>query len=141
VHEERAAPAPVHEESADTGTEAHAAAGEEEGASGSSAEQTRKELERKFAELSIENERLKSQIADAQQAASSAEAGGGGGTEDEEGSELVRSLKEQVERLSREVHEQKQTQKVAEAALEHVNVSYAEADGKVQELAAKLNEG
>ena len=60
---------------------------------------------------------------------------------DEEDSELVRSLKEQVEGLSREVQEQKQTQKVAEAALEHVNVSYAEADGKVQELTTKLTEG
>lgn len=152
VHEQSAAPgadevsaapvdgeraAPVHQESADT---AVAVAGEDEGASGSEAEPARKELERKVTELSIQNEHLKSQIAAAQQPASSAEVGRGSGTEDEEGSELVRSLKEQVERLSREVQEQKQTQKVAEAALEHVNLSYAEADGKVQELTAKLNE-
>ncbi|KAM0891377.1 hypothetical protein ACQ4PT_026449 [Festuca glaucescens] len=132
--------APVDQQSADTGADAVAVAGEDEAASGSEAERTRKELERKVTELSIQNEHLKSQIAAAQQPASSAEVGGGSGTEDEEGSELVRSLKEQVERLSREVQEQKQTQKVAEAALEHVNLSYAEADGKVQELTAKLNQ-
>ncbi|XP_051215995.1 protein GRIP isoform X2 [Lolium perenne] len=140
VDGERAAPvdgeraAPVDGESAD------AVAVEDEGASGSEAERARKELERKVTELSIQNEHLKSQIAAAQQPASSAEVGRGSVPEDEEGSELVRSLKEQVQRLSREVHEQKQTQKVAEAALEHVNLSYAEADGKVQELTAKLNQ-
>ncbi|CAM0905825.1 unnamed protein product [Alopecurus aequalis] len=146
VDEETAAPAdevssePVEEESAAPVDQerAVAVAGEDEGATGGEAELTRKELERKVTELSIQNEYLKSQIAGAQQPGNSAEVGGGGGTEDEEDSELVRSLKEQVERLSREVQEQKQTQKVAEAALEHVNVSYAEADGKVQELTTKL---
>ncbi|KAM0900770.1 hypothetical protein ACQ4PT_020421 [Festuca glaucescens] len=132
--------APVDQESADKDTEADAVAGEDEGASGSEAERTRKELERKVTELSIQNEYLKSQITGTQQQARSSEVGGGNVTEDEEDSELVRSLKEQVERLSREVQEQNQTQKVAEAALEHVNLSYAEADGKVQELTAKLTE-
>ncbi|VAH45871.1 unnamed protein product [Triticum turgidum subsp. durum] len=128
--------APVDEERADT----DAVAGEDQGTSENEAERTREELERTVTELSIQNEYLKSQIAGAQQLANSAEVGIGSGREDEDDSELVRSLKEQVERLSKEVQEQKQTQKVAEAALEHVNMSYAEADGKVQELTAKLNE-
>ncbi|KAM3366144.1 hypothetical protein ACQJBY_015572 [Aegilops geniculata] len=128
--------APVDEERAST----DAVAGEDQGASENEAERTREELERTVTELSIQNEYLKSQIAGAQQLANSAEVGIGSGREDEDDSELVRSLKEQVERLSKEVQEQKQTQKVAEAALEHVNMSYAEADGKVQELTAKLNQ-
>ena len=55
--------------------------------------------------------------------------------------ELARGLKEQVERLSREVQEQRLTREATEKALEHVNVAYAEADGKVQELTAKLAQG
>ncbi|XP_044965952.1 protein GRIP isoform X3 [Hordeum vulgare subsp. vulgare] len=128
--------APVDEERADTA----ALTGEDEGASENEAERTREELERTVTELSIQNEYLKSQIAGAQQLANSAEVEIGSGRDDDDDSELVRSLKEQVERLSKEVQEQKQTQKVAEAALEHVNTSYAEADVKAQELTAKLNE-
>jgi FtsZ-binding cell division protein ZapB len=50
-------------------------------------------------------------------------------------------LKEQVEKLTREVQEQRLTREATERALEHVNVAYAEADGKVQGLTAKLAQG
>ncbi|KAK3126999.1 hypothetical protein QOZ80_7AG0566730 [Eleusine coracana subsp. coracana] len=105
---------------------ADAAAGEGGQASGAEPEE---ELAREVMELGLQNEYLRSQIAAARPA---------GGAE--ERSELVRGLKEQVERLGREVQEQRQTREAMERALEHVNVSYAEADGKVQELTAKLAE-
>ncbi|PNT75145.1 hypothetical protein BRADI_1g28167v3 [Brachypodium distachyon] len=136
--EDNAAPAPVDEARKDVDVELDAAAGEEEGARVGEPERTREELERMVMELSLQNENLKSQIAVAQQPASNEETGGDKGKEED--SELVRSLKEQVEKLNKEVQEQKQTQKVAEAALEHVNVAYAEADGKLQELTVKLTE-
>jgi hypothetical protein len=113
LEEERNPPAPD--------VPADAAAGE-----GAQAE----ELARDVMELGFQNEYHRSQIAGAHPA---------GGAD--EGSELVTDLKAQVERLSREVQEQRQTREAAERALEHVNVSYAEADSKVQELTAKLAEG
>jgi len=88
------------------------------------------ELARQVMEVGLQNEYLRSQIAGAQPA---------GGAD--EGSELVRGLKEQVEKLTREVQEQRLTREATEKALEHVNVAYAEADGKVQELTAKLSQG
>ncbi|KAG2645289.1 protein GRIP-like isoform X1 [Panicum virgatum] len=87
------------------------------------------ELARQVMEVDLQNEYLRSQIAGAQPA---------GGAD--EGSELVRGLKEQVEKLTREVQEQRLTREATEKALEHVNVAYAEADGKVQELTAKLSQ-
>ncbi|KAL6871505.1 hypothetical protein ACP4OV_014334 [Aristida adscensionis] len=114
--EERAGP--VHE----------AAAGADGRASGAeAAEQAHEEFAREVMELGVQNEYLRSQIAGARPA-SVAEP------------ELVRALKEQIERLSRELREQQQTREAAEAALEHVNVAFAEADGKVHELTAKLAE-
>ncbi|GJN32274.1 hypothetical protein PR202_gb20770 [Eleusine coracana subsp. coracana] len=118
VEEERNPPAPE--------VLADAAAGEGGQASGAEPEE---ELAREVMELGLQNEYLRSQIAAARPA---------GGAE--EGNELVRGLKEQVERLGREVQEQRQTREAMERALEHVNVSYAEADGKVQVLTAKLAE-
>jgi len=88
------------------------------------------ELARQVMEVGLQNEYLRSHIAGAQPA---------GGAD--EGSELVRGLKEQVEKLTREVQEQRLTREATEKALEHVNVAYAEADGKVQELTAKLSQG
>lgn len=106
---------------------ADAAAGEGGQASGG---EPQEELAREVMELGLQNEYLRSHIA------ATRPAGGA-----DEGSELVSGLKEQVERLRREVQEQRQTREAMERALEHVNVSYAEADGKVQELTAKLAEG
>jgi predicted RNase H-like nuclease (RuvC/YqgF family) len=101
-------------------------------AAGQASRAEAEELAREVMELGLQNEYLRFQIAGALPAGRADE-----GSE----SELVRGLKEQVERLSREVQEHRQTREAAERALEHVNVSYAEADSKVQELTAKLAEG
>lgn len=110
------------------------AAGEGSPASGGEeaerAHEEKEELAREVMELGLQNEYLRSQIAGARPAGDS-----------DEGPELVMGLKEQVERLSREVQEQRLTREATEKALEHVNVAYAEADGKVQELTAKLVQG
>jgi predicted RNase H-like nuclease (RuvC/YqgF family) len=131
--EEAAGPAPAEEETAPPVQEVPAG----EGSPGSGGEtaarahhEEKEELAREVMELSLQNEYLKSQIADARPA---------GGADD--GSELVRALKEQVEKLTREVQEQRLTREATEKALEHVNVAYAEADGKVQGLTAKLAQG
>ncbi|KAG1355354.1 protein GRIP [Cocos nucifera] len=60
--------------------------------------------------------------------------------EDKEASEQVNHLHEQIKCLNKEIQEHKETQKAAENALEHLRMSYSEADGKVQELTAKLVE-
>lgn len=130
-------PPPVEEEQAEAARQESAAPVEQdaaaaEGGGGDRAaggERSREELERVVMELGFQNDYLKSQIAAAE--------GGSGAAE----SELVKGLKEQVERLRKEVEEHKQTQKATEAALEHVNVAYAEADAKVQDLTAKLTQG
>ena len=110
------------------------AAGEDSLASGGEeaerAHEEKEELAREVMELGLQNEYLRSQIAGARPTGDA-----------EEGPELARGLKEQVERLSREVQEQRLTREATEKALEHVNVAYAEADGKVQELTAKLAQG
>ncbi|KAF8759226.1 hypothetical protein HU200_010256 [Digitaria exilis] len=128
--EEAAEPAPAEEESVPSFQEVAV----EEGSLASGGEaaarahhEEKEELAREVMELGLQNEYLKSQIAGAQTA---------GGAD--EGSELVTGLKEQVERLTREAREQRLTREATEKALEHVNVAYAEADGKVQELTAKL---
>jgi len=56
-------------------------------------------------------------------------------------SDEVNRLHEKIERLNKEIQEQRETQKVAENALEHLRMSYSEADAKVQELSTKLVEG
>ena len=140
--EESAAPAPNHgEETSSPPLEEEQAPPVQEVSAGEGSQVSRgeaagraheeEELTRQVMELGLQNEYLRSQIPGARPS------GGAGGTADE-GSELVSGLKQQVERLSREVREQRQTREAAEAALKHVNVVYAEADGKVQELTAKL---
>lgn len=62
-------------------------------------------------------------------------------SEDKEASEQVNNLHERIKCLNKEIQEHKETQKAAENALEHLRMSYSEADGKVQELTAKLAEG
>ncbi|CAI0461970.1 unnamed protein product [Linum tenue] len=52
----------------------------------------------------------------------------------------VKELHERIEALSEELNEEKQTRAAAEVALEHLRESYSEADGKAQELSAKLTE-
>jgi predicted RNase H-like nuclease (RuvC/YqgF family) len=94
------------------------------------AHEEKEELAREVMELGLQNEYLRSQITGARPVGDA-----------DEGPELARGLKEQVERLSREVQEQRLTREAMEKALEHVNVAYAEADGKVQELTAKLAHG
>ncbi|WVZ65888.1 hypothetical protein U9M48_015179 [Paspalum notatum var. saurae] len=123
------APPLVEEELAPPALEVVAAEGSlaiDEEAAGRAHEE-KEELAREVMELGLQNEYLKSQIAGAQPAGDA-----------DEGSELVRGLREQVERLSKEVREQRLTREATEKALEHVNVAYAEADGKVQALTAKL---
>lgn len=56
-------------------------------------------------------------------------------------SEEVNRLNEEIRRLEKEISGQRETQKAAEAALEHLRVAHAEADGKAQELSKKLVEG
>ncbi|RLN33944.1 protein GRIP isoform X1 [Panicum miliaceum] len=128
---EAAEPAPAEEERAPPVQEVPA--GEGSRASGGEAaaqahpEEEEEELARQVMEVGLQNEYLRSQIAGARPA---------GGAD--EGSELVRGLKEQVEKLTREVQEQRLRREATEKALGHVNVAYAEADSKVQELTAKL---
>ncbi|TVU39332.1 hypothetical protein EJB05_12745 [Eragrostis curvula] len=135
--EEAAAPALTQEESegATTAVEVEAPAPAQEAAADEGSPQANggeaEELAREVMELGLQNEYFRSQIAGAHPA---------GGADEGSESEVLRGLKEQVERLSREVQEQRQTREAAERALEHVNISYAEADSKVQELTAKLAE-
>ncbi|TVU39338.1 hypothetical protein EJB05_12751 [Eragrostis curvula] len=135
--EEAAAPALTQEESegATTAVEVEAPAPAQEATVDEGGQQANggeaEELAREVMELGLQNEYLRSQIAGAHPAGAADE-----GSEPE----VLRGLKEQVERLSREVQEQRQTREAAERALEHVNISYAEADSKVQELTAKLTE-
>jgi uncharacterized small protein (DUF1192 family) len=55
-------------------------------------------------------------------------------------SDTVNRLNEEIRRLEKEIREQKETQKAAEAALGHLRVAHAKADGKAQELSQKLVE-
>ncbi|XP_074571452.1 protein GRIP [Curcuma longa] len=59
---------------------------------------------------------------------------GAGSSEDDN------NLHDQIKYLHKEIQEQKETRKAAEDALEHLRIAYSEADGKVQELSAKLIE-
>ncbi|ONK55911.1 uncharacterized protein A4U43_C10F2220 [Asparagus officinalis] len=95
------------------------------------------ELARKVMELSFQNDYLKAHIEGVKdQEVRSVEIVGG---ENASGHEVSR-LNEEIERLKKEVVEQKETQKAAESALEHLRASYSDADAKVQELSAKLAE-
>ncbi|WOL10758.1 protein GRIP isoform X1 [Canna indica] len=101
------------------------------------------ELRQMVLELSFQNEYLKSQLNDLKseilrpipnsenESQSSQHIGS---------SEQDSSLHEHVKYLQKEIQEQKETQKAAEDALEHLRMTHSEADGKVQELSAKLIE-
>jgi predicted RNase H-like nuclease (RuvC/YqgF family) len=121
-------PPPVLEVAAGEGS--LASGGEEAERAHEEKDHEKEELAREVMELGLQNEYLRSQITGARPVGDA-----------DEGPELARGLKEQVERLSREVQEQRLTREAMEKALEHVNVAYAEADGKVQELTAKLAHG
>ncbi|KAI0489042.1 hypothetical protein KFK09_028883 [Dendrobium nobile] len=93
-------------------------------------------------DLSLQNDYLKAQIEDTKyQALRSVEvAKPNNGSKDDEASEIVSQLQEKINSLNKELQEQRETQKAAENALEHLRAEYSEADGKVQELSLKLIE-
>ncbi|XP_020582387.1 protein GRIP [Phalaenopsis equestris] len=93
-------------------------------------------------ELSLQNDYLKAQIEGAKsQALRSVEvAKPDNGSKDEEASKIIRHLQERVNSLNKEIQGQRETQKAAENALEHLRAEYSEADGKVKELSLKLIE-
>ncbi|XP_028551497.1 protein GRIP [Dendrobium catenatum] len=93
-------------------------------------------------ELSLQNDYLKAQIEGTKsQALRSVEvARPNNGSKDDEASEIVSQLQEKINSLNKELQEQRETQRAAENALEHLRAEYSEADGKVQELSLKLIE-
>ncbi|KAG6487899.1 hypothetical protein ZIOFF_056637 [Zingiber officinale] len=100
------------------------------------------ELRQMVVELSFQNEYWKSQLDHLKsefrpECASDQERHG---REDAGSSEDDNNLHEQIKCLCKEIQEKKETQKAAEDALEHLRIAYSEADGKVQELSAKLIE-
>nr|CAD1844717.1 unnamed protein product [Ananas comosus var. bracteatus] len=108
-----------------------------------SSDDTHDQLTLMVMELSLQNEYLKSQVRDVHAELRRSKHVSQTGSENdrgEEASELVNSLHEQIKILNKEIQEHRETQKAAEAALEHLRASYSEADGKVQELSAKLTE-
>lgn len=58
-----------------------------------------------------------------------------------EDSQQIKLLQENITILNKEIMLQKETQKAAEKALEHLRVSNSEEDDKVQDLSIKLVEG
>ncbi|XP_077231170.1 Golgi-localized GRIP domain-containing protein isoform X2 [Tasmannia lanceolata] len=54
--------------------------------------------------------------------------------------EHVKELHENIKSLNREIQEQRETQRAAEDALNHLRMAYSDADAKAQELSAKLIE-
>lgn len=101
------------------------------------------ELSQMVIELSFQNEYLKSQLNHLKselrpERVSDQERHS---REDAGSSEDDNNLHEQIKCLRKEIQEQKETQKAAEDALEHLRITYSEADGKIQELSAKLIEG
>ncbi|XP_010918236.1 protein GRIP [Elaeis guineensis] len=108
-----------------------------------SPDETHDQLTQMVIELRLQNEYLKAQFGDIKSelfrsndaCTQNVENG-----EDKEVSEQVNHLHEQIKCLNKEIQEHKETQKAADNALEHLRMSYSEADGKVQELTAKLVE-
>ncbi|RWW49218.1 hypothetical protein BHE74_00044650, partial [Ensete ventricosum] len=101
------------------------------------------ELRQLVIELSFQNEYLKSEIGDLKLELCKPKP-----LSDEErqsgphvgSSEQDSSLHEQIKCLQKEIQAQKETQKAAEDALEHLRMSYSDADGKAQKLTTKLIE-
>lgn len=94
-------------------------------------------------ELSLQNDYLKAQIEGTKsQVLRSVEVAkpDNGGT-DKKASVLMKHLQGKINSLNKEIQDQRETQKAAENALEHLRAEYSEADGKVQELSLKLIEG
>lgn len=87
-------------------------------------------------ELTFQNEYLKAQIG----SISAENINPAVGCQDEDGSRQGNQLHEKIKCLNKEIQEQRETQKAAENALEHLRMEYSEADGKVQELTTKLVE-
>lgn len=121
--------------------------GEKENGAGegiASTDETQDQLAQMVMELSFHNDYLKAQIegmGDEQIRSVRASSGEIGSGQVGDASDDVRLLREQIESLNREIGVQKETQKAAEDALEHLRRSYSEADAKVQELSTKLVEG
>lgn len=104
-------------------------------------DETHDELTQMVMELSFQNDYLKAQIGttpiqlpkpDSREDNEDGQLG--------KASEQVQRLHEDIERLNNEIQEQRETQKAADAALEHLRIAYSEADGKVQDLSKKLVE-
>lgn len=106
-----------------------------------SADETHDELTRMVMELNFQNDYLKAQIgsiiSQLQKPVSREDNENG---QDGEASEQAHHLNEQIKCLNKEIQEQRETQKAADDALEHLRAAYSEADGKVQELSVKLIE-
>lgn len=108
-------------------------------------EETQEQLAQRVMELSFQNDYLKAQIGGMKSEdirsveMSNGDNNGNGQVGDASGE--ANRLREKIESLNKEIQEQKETQKAAEKALEHLRVSYSEADAKVQELTTKLAEG
>lgn len=96
---------------------------------------TVEDLMRIVIELSFQNDYLKAQIGSFRlPAVGSIDAVAKEGGD----SEQLNQLHEKIKCLNKEIQEQKETQKAAEDALEHLKAQYADADSKVQELSEKL---
>lgn len=93
-------------------------------------------------ELSLQNDFLKAQIEGtiSQDIGSVEVTKPDSGSKNEEATEIITHLQEKVNILNKEIQEQRETQKAAEEALQHLRAEYFEADAKVQELSLKLIE-
>ena len=99
---------------------------------------TVEDLMRIVIEVSFQNDYLKAQIGSSRlPAVGSIDAVAKEGGD----SEQLNQLHEKIKCLNKEIQEQKETQKAAEDALEHLKAQYADADSKVQELSEKLAQG
>ncbi|KAJ0967946.1 hypothetical protein J5N97_024863 [Dioscorea zingiberensis] len=104
-------------------------------------DETNEDLMRMVIELGFQNDYLKAQIGSLGWLAVGSidpNTQGASSVEDGEDSGQVDQLHEKIKCLNKEIQEQKETQKAAEDALEHLRVAYASSDAKVQELSEKL---
>uniref|UniRef100_A0A2P2KYN3 Protein GRIP n=1 Tax=Rhizophora mucronata TaxID=61149 RepID=A0A2P2KYN3_RHIMU len=106
-------------------------------------ENTHKQLLQTVIELKFQNEFLKSQfegLKDLQlEQDSSHQKSEVGGCKDEESADM-KELKDKIDSLTRQLHEEKQTRGAAEEALMHLREAYSEADARAQDLSLKLAE-